>query len=109
MDTSAELMQCVDGVELGQMEPMTALLVWTWNSLYRVVVGEGSDVLIQGGSLFPQPTPAHVYGASAGGRLVKTGWIGVGLLLVFQVGGKRIVTTPIIAIATERPGISVVH
>lgn len=109
MDTSLELMQCVDGVELGRLEPMTALLVWTWNSLYRVVVGERSEVLIQGGSFCPEPTQAHVDGASAGGSLVKTGWIGVGLLMVFQVSGKRIVTTPIIAIATERPDISVVH
>lgn len=109
MNTSLDLVQCVDGVELAELEPRTALLVWTWNSLYRVVVAEGSEVMIQGGSLFPEPTPAHVDGASAGKSLVKTGWIGVGLLMVFQASGRRIVTSPIIAIASERPGISVVH
>jgi len=67
VNTFLELMQSVEGVELGELEPMTTVLVWTWNSLYRVVVSEGSDVLVQGGLLFPQPTPAHVDGASTGG------------------------------------------
>jgi hypothetical protein len=108
MDTFLELMQHVNGVELGQLEPLTTLLVSTWNSLYQVIVGEGSDVLVQGGS-FPKPAPAHVDGASTGGSLLKTGWIGVGLLMEFRVSGKRIVTSPVVAIATERPGISIVH
>src|SRR5688572_15731963 len=64
VNTFLELMQSVEGVELGELEPMTTVLVWTWNSLYRVVVAEGSDVLVQGGLLFPRPTPAHVDGAS---------------------------------------------
>jgi hypothetical protein len=109
VDTSLDLIQCVNGIELAELEPKTAFLVWTWNSLYRVVVADGSEVLIQGGAFFPEPTPAHVDGSSAGRSVVKTGWIGVGLLMVFQVGGQRIVTTQIIAIATERRGMSVVH
>jgi hypothetical protein len=32
----------------------------------------------------------------------------VGLLVEFRVDGKRIVTSPVIAIATERPGIPIV-
>ena len=109
MNTFLELMQCVEGVELGELEPMTTLLVWTWNTLYRVVVAEGSEVLVQGGSYFPEPTPAHVDGASTGGSPLKTGWIGVGLLMEIHVRGKRIVTTPVIAIATERTAMSTVH
>jgi hypothetical protein len=109
VNTFLELVQSVEGVELGELEPMTTVLVWTWNSLYRVVVAEGSDVLVQGGLLFPQPTPAHVDGASTGGGPLKTGWIGLGLVMELHVSGTRIVTTPVIAIATERTGLSTVQ
>ena len=109
MDTFVDVMERVEGVELDRLEPMTTLLVWTWNSMYRVVVSEGSEVLVQGGTFFPAPIPAHIDGASAGQGLVKTGWIGLGLLMEFHVGEKRIVTSPVVAIATELPSILVVH
>jgi len=109
VDTLVDVMERVEGVELGQLEPMTTLLVWTWNSIYQVVVSDGSEVLVQGGSSFAAPTPAHLDGASAGKGLVRTGWIGLGLLMEFHVGEKRIVTSPVIAIATKPPGIFVVH
>ena len=109
MDIFLELIQRAEGLELAQLEPLTTLLVWTWNTVYRVVVTEGSDVLVQGGSYFPKPTPAHLDGASAGGSLLKMGWIGVGLVMELRVRGKRIVTSPVVAIATERPGVPVVH
>ena len=57
MNTFLELMQSVEGVELGELEPMTTVLVWTWNSLYRVVVSEGSDVWVRVGCCFPSPLP----------------------------------------------------
>jgi hypothetical protein len=44
-----------------------------------------------------------------GGSLLMTGWIGVGLLMEFRVNGTRIVTSPVVAIATERPHITVVN
>jgi hypothetical protein len=106
LDTFTDLIQLVEGLELDQLEPLTILLVWTWNSLYRFIVAEGAQVLVQGGTFFPEPVWARVDGASTGGRLLKTGWIGVGLLMEFRVSGKRVVTTPVVAIATERPGIS---
>jgi hypothetical protein len=109
VDTFLELIQRAEGLELGQLEPLTTLLVWTWNTLYRVVVAEGSDVFVQGGSHFPEPTPAHIDGASAGGSFLKMGWIGVGLVMELRVRGKRIVTSPVVAIATERPGVPVAH
>jgi hypothetical protein len=109
VNTFLELMQSVEGVELGELEPMTTVLVWTWNSLYRVVVAEGSDVLVQGGLMFPQPTPAHVDGASTRGGPLKIGWISLGIMMELHVSGQRIVTTPVIAIATERTGMFTVH
>jgi len=109
MNIFLELRQRGAGVELNQLQPLTTLLVWTWNSLYRVIVSNGSDVFVQGGALFPDPTPAHVEGASAGGGPLMTGWIGVGLLVELRVGAKRILTSPVVAIAAEEPVASRLH
>jgi len=108
VDTILEHIQQIANVELCQLQPLTTLLVWTWNSLYEMTVREGSEVLVQGGSSFPNPTLACVRGASTTG-ILATGWIGVGLSMEFRVQGKRIVTSPVVAIATEAPGISVVQ
>ena len=107
MDIFLNLVQHVEGVQLDRLEPLTTLLVWTWNSLYRVVVAQGTAVLVQGGFFCPEPTPAQVDGASTGGSLLKSGWIGVGLLMELRVGSRRIVTSPVVAIATEQSSISV--
>jgi hypothetical protein len=103
VDTFLELLQHADGLELGRLEPLTTLFVRTRNSLYRLVVTEGRDVLLQGGSFFPEPTPARVEGARASGSLLKTGWIVVGLLMEFRVDGKLFATSPVKAIAAEPP------
>ena len=109
MEPFVNVVERVEGVELGRLEPMTTLLVRTWNSIYRVVVSDGSEVLVQGGSIFPVPTLAHLEGASAGQGPIRTGWIGLGLVIEFHVGDRRIVTSPVVAIVTEPPRISVVH
>ena len=102
-ETFLQLLQGTDGLELGRLEPLTTLLVSTRNSLYRLVVADGCDVLLQGGPLFPEPTPAYIEGASAGGSLLKTGWIAVGLLMEFRVGGKLFATSTVTAIVVEPP------
>jgi hypothetical protein len=88
---------------------LTTLLVWTRNSLYRFVVIEGARAYVQGGTFFPDPTPACLDGATVGGSLLKVEWIGVGFLMEIRAGGKRIVTSPVRAIATEPPRMSIVH
>jgi hypothetical protein len=109
VDTFLKLTQHVQGVELDHLEPMTTLLVWTRNSVYRVIIAKGSDVLVQGGTYFTEPTPAHVEGASAGGSWLKVGWIALGLLMEIRAGGQHIVTSPVVAIATARSDVSARH
>jgi len=109
VNTFLDLITQSEGVELDQLEPMTTLIVRTRNSHYRVIVAEGDDVLVQGGSFFPEPTPARLDGASAGGSLLRKGWIGVGFLLEFRAGGQRIITSPVLEITTERLTTSAVH
>src|SRR5262245_55420874 len=109
VNTFLDLISQSDGVELDQLEPMTTLIVRTRNSHYRVIVAEGDDVLVQGGSFFPEPTPARLDGASAGGNRLRKGWIGVGLLMEFRARGQRIITSRVLEITTEQLTTSAVH
>ena len=109
MDRFIDLMDHIEGVHLRQLPPLTTVLVQTRNSLYRIVVTEGSNIHVQGGTFFPDPTSAHLDGASMGGSFLKVGWIGVGLRMEIRTAGRRIVTSPVRAITTERPCIRVVH
>ena len=89
------------GVALRQLEPLTELLVHTRNTCYRIVVSRDTDIIVQGGSFFPDPTRAHVEGASLGGSLLKVGWIGVGLRMEIVAEGRRIVTTAVRSIVRQ--------
>jgi hypothetical protein len=109
VDGFFDLLDRVPGVHLAELPPLTTLLVWTWNSVYRVMATADSHVYVQGGAYFPNAMLAYVDGASFGGSLMKMGWIGVGLKVEFRVGTRRIVTSPVLRIIIEPSDISVVH
>ena len=89
------------GLALRQLEPLTELMVQTRNTRYRIVVSQDADIVIQGGTFFPDPTRAHVEGSSLGGNLLKVGWIGVGLRMEIVADGRRIVTTAVRSIVRQ--------
>ncbi len=99
----------IEGVHLGDLPPLTTLLVRTMNSLYRVVITQGPEVYVHGGAFFPDPTWAYLDGVSIGGSSLKVGWIGVGLRMEIRTGSLRILTSPVCAITAERPSDSVVQ
>jgi hypothetical protein len=99
----------IEGVHLKDLPPFTTLLVRTVNSLYRVVVIQGTEVYVQGGSFFPDPTSACLDGASIGGRSIRVGWIGIDLLVEIRAAGRRVITSPVRAITVERTSLSVVQ
>lgn len=109
MEGFIDVMNVLDRVHLTELPPMTTLLVRTMNSFYRVVVTDGANVYVQGGTVFPEPTSAHVDGASFGGGMLMAGWIGVGLLIEFHAGDTRVVTSPVLAIAREQSTHDIVH
>ena len=109
LDRIGDLVDFTEGVHLRDLPPFTTLRVWTMNSLYRVVVTQWPEVYIQGGAFFPDPTLAHVDGASFGGSCLRVGWIGAGLLVEIRSGGRRIITSPVLAITTEQASSLVVH
>ncbi len=97
-------MNPVDSVNVPDLPPLTTVLVWTMNSLYRVVVTEGANVYVQGGSFFRNPTSAHLEGATIDGKSLMVGRIAVGLLMELRTVDDHVVTSPVLAITTERPG-----
>ena len=89
------------GILLRDVEPLTTLVVHTRNTRYRIIVTRDDDIVVQGGSFFPDPTPAHLDGASLGSSFLKLGWIGVGLRMEIRAGGQRIVTTTVRSVMRE--------
>ena len=109
LDRIGDLVDDTAGVHLRDLPPFTTLLVWTMNSLYRVVVTHWPEVYVQGGAFFPDPTLAYVDGASFGGSCLRVGWISAGFLVEIRSGGRHIITSPVLAITTERPSSLTVH
>jgi hypothetical protein len=109
LDRIGDLVDDAAGVHLRALAPFTTLLVWTMNSLYRVIVTHWPEVYVQGGAFFPDPTFAYIAGASCGGSCLRVGWIGAGLFVEIRSGGRHIITSPVLAITTERASSSIVH
>jgi len=108
LDRVGDLVDDTAGVHLRNLPPFSTLLVWTMNSVYRVVITQWPEVYIQGGAFFPDPTAAYLDGASLGGSL-RVGWIGVGLFVEIRSGGRHIITSPVRAITTEWASSVVAH
>jgi hypothetical protein len=95
-----------EGIDVREAEPLVPLLVATQNSLYRVIplrLG-GSDVLVQGGQFFPEPTKARLVGSTFGGSFLKMHWINIGMHMEIDAGGEEgpIITTRVANVSVER-------
>ena len=88
------------GFAIDSLEAGTTLSIQTANSEYRFVVLDGGDcrVGVTGGA-FPHEVSAVLQGSSAGGSLLKTRWIGVGLRMKLLVDGTTFVTSRVRSIA----------
>lgn len=102
-------MEVIESLHLPDLPPLTTVLVWTMNSLYQLVVTRGDEAYVQGGAYFQTPTAARVHGTLCSCGPMDAGWIGVGLLLEMHAGATRVVTSPIVAISTERGEHLVLH
>ena len=94
---------CIEGVALQSLEAGTVLSVITRHSAYRVVVLDPARqrMLVTGGRLFTESTEVRCEGATAGGSLLKAGWIGVGLRLEMSIGRQRITTSRVQSVTIE--------
>jgi hypothetical protein len=108
-DCADDLVDYAEGVQLEQLQPFTTLLVRTKNSLYRVVIVEGTEVYVQGGEFFHDPEPVSLDGSSTGRRCFKGGWIGVGRMMEIRAQDRRVTTSPVRGIIVEPPSCAAVH
>jgi hypothetical protein len=94
----------LNGIDLRTAPPRLEVRVDTKNTSYRLIASGQGQVYIEGGSYFPHPTAARVEGASADGRMVRSGWIVVGLCMEVTASGQRIVTSPVRSILSTLRG-----
>ena len=91
-----------DGVRPDELEPLELLRVQTRNSSYELAVLPGCSgrVLVRGGRYFPEWTRVHFLGCSVGGALLKRHAVHTGLRMEFCWAGRRVITSPVCAIAS---------
>ena len=102
----AEEVALTKGINVREAEPLVPIVVTTQNSVYRIVPlrwGD-SDVLVQGGQFFPEPTEACLAGSTFGGSFLKVSWIGIGMHMEINTGngGGPIITTRVANVRIER-------
>jgi hypothetical protein len=92
----------VADVDVRSLPPGTKFLVETSNSRYHFeMLEDGWTALVQGGRHFPHVTVAAIEGSTFGGRLLKSGWIALGLFLEMSAGGKEVVTSRVRSITID--------
>jgi hypothetical protein len=106
IDGFAEEVAVNKGINVHEAEPLVPILVTTRNSLYRITPLRwgGSDVLVQGGLFFPDPTKARLVGSTFGGSFLKMYCIKIGMHLEIDPGhgGGPIITTCVADVRIER-------
>ena len=95
----------IDGVQIGEGDDLQNLVVQTQNKTYEIAIlsGETGEILVRGGSQFPQWTAAHLSGASLAGTLLKLRGIFVGLDMEFEYDGRYVASSPVQRIGLPTP------
>ena len=106
LDGFATEVAVAEGINVREAEPLVPILVATQNSLYRIVPLRwgNTDVLVQGGQFFPEPTEARLAGSTFGGSFLKMHWITVGMHMEIDTGtgGGPVITTRVADVRVER-------
>jgi hypothetical protein len=97
LDSFAHVSERAGGIRVRDLSACDCLHLRTRNSHYRLWVLDPVEgrVRVQGGAFFCLPAEATVAGATAGGSMLKVGWILEGFNLEILHGGQRIVTTAV--------------
>ena len=92
-----------EGMSLRSLSRIDQLEVRTRNSVYELTILGGGEVMVRGGSFFPEWNAARLSGSTLGGSVLKMDWIGTGFSMEFLHQGKRIVTTRVREIRKVEP------
>ena len=100
-----------DAVRLASCSELEWITVRTRRSSYDVIVlsGDTGEVMVRGGSLFPEFRRATITGSLFDGIAVKLGSICVGLNLEFLVDGISVITSRVRAISRHRLSVAEGH
>lgn len=93
-----------DAIRLASCRRLETIVVNTRRSVYEIVVVDGTtgDILVRGGSDFPEFRRAVFVGATAGGHALRVNTIDIGLRMEFRVGQLTVLTSPVAsALRTE--------
>ena len=84
-----------NGVQIDELNEFETLVVETMNHEYEITVVNPAtaEVLIRGGELFRERTPAFILGASRHRSFLKLGGIYPGFSIELQSGGHRFITS----------------
>ena len=83
-----------------------ALVVNTRSSVYELIVlREDGDVLVRGGRHFTDFQRVLFLGSTADGSSLKPRTIDIGLRMIFKVGARSIITSPVQSLS-RRPSIA---
>ena len=86
-----------DGCQVDAVPVFQTLTVITTNTLYEIVVLDGSQGLIRlrGGRFFPDWREAQLAGCSRGGSVLKLRGIYTGFSMEVRTGEEVIITSPV--------------
>jgi hypothetical protein len=86
-----------DAIHFDSCQRFELVIVTTRRNVYELIVlqGDKGDVLVRGGSSFPEFCRVRLVGSTAGGSTVHMNTIDVGLRMEFQAGHTIVVTTPV--------------
>ena len=92
-----------EGIGIGSVADGTPLTIRTRYSIYEMIVRDSArhDVILKGGSFFPEWTEARLNGSTAGGSALRSGWIGIGLRIEVVIDSSRFTTSPVQSIVIE--------
>src|SRR5262247_3415093 len=109
MEGVVEICDKQEGVTLEKLKPCDMIHAHTCNSNYEIFLldPESGRALVKGGKYFIEPTEAIVSGSNFGGSMLKSGWLGHGLRMEFNIKGYRIATSPIMELRVEHGGLGV--
>ena len=95
-------------VHVGSLEEFQQVQVCTQNTLYElIVINRCGDVRVRGGRYFPEWTAARFAGSTAGGSFLKCLAINLGFQMEFEFDRRRIITSPVRAIAILEKALTV--
>jgi len=86
-----------DGLLISQLSAFDHLVIRTRHSTYEMVIvsPEGAEVMVRGGTFFPEFTRVRVAGSSLGGSFLKLHGIYLGFRMELADGARMIVTSPV--------------